>query len=383
MIQQQWSYSLIGAASALFLSVAAIFQLNQINLVPDQPRGNRVSFFSGLFSGFTHPDELETATLFGTVTELETAIGISNAVIFVSGTQIQATTYLDGSYTLTEVPGGTQKLIVQSAGHKEALVTVSLFPGDSLLLDIQLTQNIQQPDHIYLAPKEEDVQDVSGVTQTHRELRKSRISDGNVSGEMASQSDPGLQHFIAPHHKDLRPASSQRDTLDYNTEGYDRIVENPFKKVRSNPLSTFSIDVDAASYANVRRYLDYGQQPPADAVRIEELINYFSYDYPQPVDGHPFSIITEISETPWNTDTRLIHVGMQGIEIDRENLKPSNLVFLIDVSGSMEAANKLSLVKTSLMKLTDQLGSQDRVAIVVYAGAAGEVLPSTSANARL
>ena len=165
---------------------------------------------------------------------------------------------------------------------------------------------------------------------------------------------------------------------DFNTEGYDHITENRFLKVTDNPLSTFSIDVDAASYSNVRRFLNQGQLPPAGAVRIEEMINYFHYEYPQPTNGQPFSINTEISDAPWNKEHKLVLIGLQGKKIPTENLPPSNIVFLIDVSGSMDEPMKLPLVKSSMKMLVDQLREQDKIAMVVYAGAAGLVLPSTS-----
>ncbi|WP_407521064.1 von Willebrand factor type A domain-containing protein [Lacibacter sp. MH-610] len=163
-----------------------------------------------------------------------------------------------------------------------------------------------------------------------------------------------------------------------NTEDYDGIIENRFHRVTDEPLSTFSIDVDGASYSNVRRMINAGQLPPADAVRIEEFINYFKYKYPQPQGNDPFSITTEMSNCPWNEKHKLVMVGLQGKQMSTENLPPSNLVFLIDVSGSMEDPNKLPLVKASLRLLVNQLREQDHVAIVVYAGAAGLVLPSTS-----
>jgi Ca-activated chloride channel family protein len=163
-----------------------------------------------------------------------------------------------------------------------------------------------------------------------------------------------------------------------NTEDYDNIVENKFLAATKNPLSTFSIDVDEAAYSNVRRYLENGSVPPAGAVRIEEMINYFDYNYPKPVNGEPFTINTEIADCPWNTAHKLVHIGLQGKEIPVDNLPSSNMVFLVDVSGSMDEPNKLPLVQASLKMLTDQLREKDRVAIVVYAGSAGLVLPSTS-----
>ena len=165
-----------------------------------------------------------------------------------------------------------------------------------------------------------------------------------------------------------------------STEEYKRIYENIFLPALSNPLSTFSIDVDTASYANVRRFINSSQSPLKDAVRIEEMINYFSYSYPQPDSKYPFSLYTEISACPWEKRHRLIHIGMQGKKFQTETLPPSNLVFLLDVSGSMRPANKLPLLRQAFKLLAHELGPRDRVAIVVYAGAAGLVLPSTPAG---
>ncbi|HWI90476.1 MAG TPA: von Willebrand factor type A domain-containing protein [Flavisolibacter sp.] len=170
---------------------------------------------------------------------------------------------------------------------------------------------------------------------------------------------------------------------DFNTEEYDHIAENNFHKVTDDPLSTFSIDVDAASYSNVRRFLNSNQLPPADAVRVEEMINYFHYDYPQPLKEDQFSINTEISSCPWNANHKLVMIGLQGKKIPAENLPACNLVFLIDVSGSMQDPNKLPLVQSSLKLLTDQLREQDKISIVVYAGNAGLVLPATSGSNKI
>lgn len=170
------------------------------------------------------------------------------------------------------------------------------------------------------------------------------------------------------------------DDEGYHTEDYDFIKENGFLKTTDNPLSTFSIDVDAASYSNVRRMLKQGQLPPAGAVRIEEMINYFPYNYPQPLDDAPFSFTTEMSNAPWNPEHKLVMIGMQGKKVSAEKLPASNLVFLIDVSGSMMGPTRLDLVKASMKLLTDQLREQDKVSIVVYAGAAGMVLAPTSGS---
>src|SRR5579862_9522077 len=169
----------------------------------------------------------------------------------------------------------------------------------------------------------------------------------------------------------------------FNTEEYDAIIENPFLNAIQNPLSTFSIDVDAGSYSNVRRFLQNGQLPPTGAVRIEELINYFHYEYPQPSNDDPFSINTEVGTCVWNPQHQLVMIGLQGKKIPTENLPASNLVFLIDVSGSMMEPEKLPLVQKSLKMLVDQLREQDRVSLVVYAGNAGLVLPSTPGSEKI
>lgn len=173
---------------------------------------------------------------------------------------------------------------------------------------------------------------------------------------------------------------TDRPSNDNSPERYATIIENQFVKPVTTPVSTFSIDVDCASYANARRFLNEGQLPPRDAVRVEEFINYFDYKYPSPKDGKPFAVYTELAKCPWSSEHQLLSIALQGREIETGQLPPSNFVFLVDVSGSMEDENKLPLVKSSLAMLTDYLRPQDRVALVTYAGAAGLVLPSTPGN---
>lgn len=172
--------------------------------------------------------------------------------------------------------------------------------------------------------------------------------------------------------------SASRSEREFNTEQYDWIPENAFKMTLDNPLSTFSIDVDRAAYANVRRFLNDNQLPPVDAVRIEEMVNYFDYDYPQPQGSDPFAISLEVASCPWNENHQLALVGLQGIDIATKDLPPNNLVFLLDVSGSMNSPEKLPLLKSAMRLLVNQLRPEDRVSIVVYAGAAGLVLEPTS-----
>jgi Ca-activated chloride channel family protein len=163
-------------------------------------------------------------------------------------------------------------------------------------------------------------------------------------------------------------------------ESYEKIYENPFLDAARAPLSTFSIDVDTASYSNTRRFLSEGRLPPRDAVRIEELVNYFPYEYPQPDASAPFSVTAEVAECPWDTRHKLVHIGLQGRKVSAEDLPPANLVFLVDVSGSMGDAAKLPLVKSSLRTLAEQLRPRDRVAVVTYAGASGIALPSMTGD---
>ncbi|MBP2667720.1 MAG: von Willebrand factor, partial [Firmicutes bacterium] len=191
--------------------------------------------------------------------------------------------------------------------------------------------------------------------------------------QMASSMEANRMASALPAPSSIRPAQ-------WNTEEYKSLHDNSFQEVRSSPMSTFSIDVDTASYSNLRRFLNTGNFPPADAVRTEELLNYFTYDYPQPAGEHPFSVTTEVGDSPWNAERKLVLLGIQGKNVQTANLPPSNLVFLIDVSGSMSAPNKLPLLKTAFKMLVQQLRSQDQVAIVVYAGAAGLVLEPTAGN---
>lgn len=170
------------------------------------------------------------------------------------------------------------------------------------------------------------------------------------------------------------------DAVQHNTEEYDRIVENDFKDATSNPLSTFSIDVDNASYSNVRRIIESGNLPEKGAVRIEEFINYFDYNYPQPAGDLPFSVTTEVWNAPWAKDHQLVRIGLQGKKLDYSSVKPGNLVFLLDTSGSMDDPNKLPLLRDAFMLMVDNLPAGSRVSIVTYAGSAGLVLPSTSVD---
>jgi Ca-activated chloride channel family protein len=167
-------------------------------------------------------------------------------------------------------------------------------------------------------------------------------------------------------------------------ERYQALEANPVKRVSEEPVSTFSVDVDTGSYANVRRFLTQGRLPPADAVRVEEMLNYFRYDYPLPKDrSRPFSVTANVSTTPWNPNSRLLRIGLRGYDLARSERPAANLVFLVDTSGSMQDPDKLPLVKAALTLLADQMQAQDRISIVAYAGSAGLVLPPTGDPAKV
>jgi Ca-activated chloride channel family protein len=206
---------------------------------------------------------------------------------------------------------------------------------------------------------------------------KTQLAEEKMSDKMMRNETAAVQGVV---YGGVSKEAPYRPRDEWNTEEYDRIYESRFLLALENPLSTFSIDVDTASYSNVRRFINNNQFPYKDAVRIEEMINYFAYDYPQPLKDHPFSISTEISTCPWNTAHRLIHIGLQGKTLESKKLPPSNLVFLLDVSGSMGQPNKLPLLQKAFRLLVNELDPHDRVSIVVYAGAAGLVLPSTEAS---
>jgi Ca-activated chloride channel homolog len=236
---------------------------------------------------------------------------------------------------------GEIKILFELAGFRSYQIVMTLSSGQTLRVSAPL--------------------DVGSLQETVTVTGEARLVD--VSSSSASLAEP---YYRRPH----------------DAESYEDVGENPFRSVTADPLSTFSIDVDTASYANVRRFLNDGEVPPDAAVRIEELVNYFEYSYPQPKGDRPFSITTELAGCPWNSKHRLALIGLQGRDIDTKHLPARNLVFLIDVSGSMMEPDKLPLVQRGLRMLAETLTTSDRVSIVVYAGASGLVLPPTDGGSK-
>lgn len=319
----------------------------------------------------------EMRAITGTVTAKDDGLPIPGAIVKVNGTSIGAQTTTTGKYTL-KVPESAKTLVVSFLGYNTKEVSI----GQSDTINVALETNFTSIGEVV----------VSGSLGVKRAKRQSGYATTRIAGKEIKQRQAtfayGLSAKVAglavqstdksidPNLKiQLRGNRALADTLD--NESYTAVVENTFLKAKTTPLSTFSVDVDAASYSNFRRFINSGQLPPPDAVRIEEMINYFKYDLAGPTDGGPVAIHTELSSAPWNPKHRLLRIALKAKTIPTDNLPASNLVFLIDVSGSMSDENKLPLVKSSLKMLADQLRPQDRVALVVYAGAAGVVLPST------
>lgn len=296
--------------------------------------------------GFNTPP---TRIITGTVTADDDGSKLPGVSVLLKGTTNGTVTDAQGGYSIT-VPASGGTLIFSFIGYLNSEI------------------KIRSENTINVALKLDQVS-LQEVVVTGYGVSRSRA---DKKSKIGASPQPG----IMPGRAYIQPNDDQQPR--WNTEEYDAINENIFHEALKNPLSTFSIDVDAASYSNIRRFINNGQRPPKDAVRIEEMVNYFDYDYEQPKNEDPFAVITEISTAPWNTNHKLVHIGLQGKKIPTKNLPPSNLVFLIDVSGSMDQENKLPLLKASLKMLVEQLREQDHVAIVVYAGAAGLVLEPTS-----
>ncbi|MBL7749703.1 MAG: von Willebrand factor type A domain-containing protein [Chitinophagaceae bacterium] len=300
---------------------------------------------------------VQSITVTGIVTD-EKGSPLPGVSIQVKGTRAGTSAASDGTYHIT-VSNSNDVLVFSGPGftsHEEKV-------KGRTVINVSLKQNVLMGTEVVVTAigYGRKVKDVGYINQGYYNAPLSRTVGGEpLKGDINGYFD------------------IDEEKPDFNREGYDKITENKFLKATDNPLSTFSIDVDAASYSNVRRFLNQGQLPPAGAVRIEEMVNYFKYEYPQPVKNEPFSINTEISDAPWNKAHKLVLIGLQGKKIPTDDLPASNLTFLIDVSGSMSGPDRIGLVKASMKLLTDQLREQDKVSIVVYAGAAGLVLAPTS-----
>lgn len=279
----------------------------------------------------------------GTVTDKGDGKVMPGVIVGINASKKYAVTDKNGKYSIS-LTDGVQSLRFSFLGYQTVVVKI----GKSAIINVALQEDVQRLNKIVIAG-----------------YGTKRMSQ--TAGAVGS----GSPILIRGNNSAYAPVFA---------ETYAAIQENGFQTPFKNPLSTFSIDIDAASYSNVRRFINNGGLPPKDAVRVEEMINYFDYEYPQPKGKDPLNIITEIADAPWSPNHKLVQIGLQGRKIAADNLPASNLVFLIDVSGSMNTPNKLPLLVSSFKLLTDQLRANDKVAIVVYAGSSGLVLPSTAGN---
>lgn len=285
-------------------------------------------------------------------------------------------TDFDGKYTIKASKGET--LVFSFVGYSSKSITI----GKNNIINVKLESAQTLQEVVVMSYDDKKESDYNGYLSKPLQGKTTGVQ---VSATNANIKIRGYSPITKDEQKHYPNSPSKYDSIlqNNNDEDYGVFLENAFESPKASPLSTFSIDVDNASYTNIRRFINNGQKVPKDAVRIEEMMNFFKYQYPQPTNEHPFSINSEYSDCPWNTNNKLVRIGLQGKNIDDSKLPASNLVFLIDVSGSMFAANKLPLLKESMKVLVNQLRKDDRVAIVVYAGAAGLVLPPTSGNKKM
>ncbi|MDF7812485.1 von Willebrand factor type A domain-containing protein [Hymenobacter sp. YC55] len=323
---------------------------------------------AGPAASFVSPQASDTLTVRGRITDAVTGKGLPGVTVLAKGTNTGVSTNPDGTYALT-MPAGKRVLVISQVGYvsqerkvtkEKRVVNVALRLDNTPLNEVVISAAGTAPNQV----QEELSDKVAGV----------HIAQGQkVKAEGIRIRGARALHGYFPTVPRPAPGAG---------ESYAHVKEDGFHNATKDPLSTFSIDVDAASYTNVRRFLNQGQRPPADAVRIEEMLNYFHYDYPQPTGPEPFSVTTELATCPWNPAHQLVHVGLQGKQVATDKLPPANLVFLVDVSGSMDDDDRLPLVQAGLQLLVKELRPQDKVALVVYAGAAGLVLPPTAGDKR-
>ena len=316
------------------------------------------------------------------VTSESSGIPLPGVNIIVKNTNKGTQSDFDGKYKLKASVG--QTLVYSYVGYvtveknlskNDSIINISMTEDDSVLEEVVVTAMGIRKERKALGYS---VSTISNESVSRKQRRKNNRNFNNaLQGQLTGVQITNNSGLPGSSNKVIIRGMASNNYVSEN-EDYARIQENGFKNVSLAPLSTFSIDVDKAGYSNIRRMINNGQKIPKDAVKVEEMINYFSYNYKEPNKNEPFSINTEIVSSPWNSKTKLVRIGLKGKDITKGNVPASNLVFLLDVSGSMNNVNKLPLLKESLRILVEQLREQDKVSIVVYAGAAGLVLESTS-----
>jgi len=305
-----------------------------------------------------------------------------------------AATDYEGNYTVKPLDPGYYDVMVLYAGLDTSITTnVIVSPGQRTTINVTLkrkstmlksinilqyrkplidqdkpSSNVLTKEEIQSAPTTEITDLVSLAPGTYQQQRGNNVYIGGARSDGTTYLIDGVV---------VQGVTSPSPFLDPSQESYKKNPENDFMNVKASPVSTMSVDVDRASYSNVRRFINEGRKPPVDAVRVEEMINYFEYDYPQPEGDDPIAIQTEVTTCPWQKSHTLLHIGMQAVKINTDDLPPSNLVFLIDVSGSMDSPERLPLLVAGMKLLVQNLRAKDKVSIVTYAGNAGLALPPT------
>ncbi|MFD1015082.1 vWA domain-containing protein [Winogradskyella rapida] len=362
----------------------------------------------------------------GTVTSVSDGLPLPGVSVIIKGQTVGALTDFDGHYTLKAQVGDL--LVFSYVGLKTVSVTV----GNATVIDVALEEDVQLDEVVVIGYGTHVSRSYTGAAKQIRTRKNNQRhrTHSKIAQQLKGQvTGVQIRGVGSVNHKDplyiidgvpvQKTYNTLVDSIDpksiehinvykgnealsmfglsakngcivittkggnyriENNENYANITENDFESTGLSPLSTFSIDVDKAGYSNVRRMINNGETIPPDAVKLEEMVNYFNYNYSQPTDEHPFSIHSEVVTTPWHQDTQLVRIGLQGKTYENDDLPASNLTFLIDVSGSMGASNKLPLLKSAFKLLVNQLRAKDKVSIVVYAGAAGVVLKPTSGD---
>lgn len=353
-----------------------------------------------LLNSITFSFGQKTGSIKGTVVDKTSGDPLSGANVILENTSLGKATDIDGNFLLENIPVGKHILATTYIGYKKHTDTITVTKSQSLLLKIEMEYQVIEGEEVVVTGQAKGHlqainQQLSSSTITNivsseklKELPDANAAEsiGRLPG-VSTQSSSGQTNNVV-----LRGLTSSNNSVNVNgvqlsnsqpdikDEEYGKITENNFKSVLSSPLSTFSLDVDNASYSNVRRFIMRNQMPYKDAIRTEEMINYFDYNYEEPDGDHPLKANIEYGDCPWNKDTKLIQIGIKAKNFNSNKKVRQNLVFLIDVSGSMDSPDKLPLLKKSFKLLVDQLDENDKISIVVYAGSAGMALPPTNGD---
>lgn len=332
--------------------------------------------------------------ILGTVTDNKKEPLVNASVSVKQGGVLKGATLtdFDGKYNVKQLEPGNYDVSVAYVGYKPSTITkVIVTPGGKTVVDVKL----QPANAMYEVEVKEYKRKIVDKYREHTVLtaEEIRTRPSSQTADLVAltpsiyQAQRGANLYVVNGVQvygnagvDIAQGATEQLYINPSEESYSKVHQNDFMNVKSSPVSTMSVDVDRASYTNIRRFINSAQRPPADAVRVEEMVNYFDYDYPQPDGNDPVAFTTRLTTCPWNKDHQILHIGLQAKKVNSAELPASNLVFLVDVSGSMMEPAKLPLVQQGLNMLVDQLRAQDRISLVVYAGNAGLVLPATSGS---